>query len=83
MKDEHKVGFDTNSISLVSFLFYYPFQSYIHFHIASPSTPWSRLFQVMENARVEMEWLEEYSVSQTTLEQVFLAFAKKQAGTGQ
>ena len=57
-------------------------QSYIHFHIASPDTPWSRLFQVMENARAEMEWLEEYSVSQTTLEQVFLAFAKKQAETG-
>eukprot|EP00092_Neocalanus_flemingeri_P060351 GFUD01072319.1.p1 GENE.GFUD01072319.1~~GFUD01072319.1.p1 ORF type:complete len:1563 (-),score=388.51 GFUD01072319.1:54-4385(-) len=58
-------------------------KNYIHFHIASPDTPWSRLFQVMENARTEMEFLEEYSVSQTTLEQVFLSFAKKQAGTEQ
>jgi ABC-type multidrug transport system ATPase subunit len=54
-------------------------KSYIHFHVASPATPWSKLFQVMEAARAEMQWLEEYSVSQTTLEQVFLSFAKEQS----
>jgi len=57
-------------------------KNYIHFHVASPETPWSKLFKVMESARAQMEWLEEYSVSQTTLEQVFLSFAKKQAELG-
>ena len=32
----------------------------------------------MEDARAEISSLEEYSISQTTLEQVFLNFAKKQ-----
>ena len=53
-------------------------QGYIHFHVQSPSTPWSTLFRVMEDARAEISSLEEYSISQTTLEQVFLNFAKKQ-----
>ena len=55
-------------------------QGYIHFHVQSPSTPWSALFRVMEEAKSEMSpHLEEYSISQTTLEQVFLNFAKKQS----
>ena len=45
--------------------------SYIHFHVAAPSTPWHRLFRVMEGARGELGGgLEEYSITQTTLEQV-------------
>ena len=55
-------------------------KGYIHFHVQSPSTPWSTLFRVMEDAKKEMTpTLEEYSISQTTLEQVFLNFAKKQS----
>ena len=55
-------------------------QGYVHFHVQSPSTPWSTLFTVMEDAKAELkEALEEYSISQTTLEQVFLNFAKNQA----
>ena len=54
-------------------------KGYIHFHVKSPSTAWSTLFRVMEDAKKEMTpFLEEYSISQTTLEQVFLNFAKKQ-----
>merc|ERR1719192_2468977 len=53
-------------------------KGYIHFHVQSPSTPWSTLFRVMEDARAEISSLEEYSISQTTLEQVFLNFARKQ-----
>ena len=55
-------------------------KGYIHFHVQSPVTPWSTLFRVMEDAKTEMTpFLEEYSISQTTLEQVFLNFAKKQS----
>ena len=55
-------------------------RGYIHFHVQSPETPWSTLFRVMEDAKTDMTpFLEEYSISQTTLEQVFLNFAKKQS----
>jgi len=53
-------------------------KSYIHFHVESTDIPWSEMFKVMETCKEKMEWLEEYSISQTTLEQVFLSFAKKQ-----
>jgi len=38
---------------------------------------WSKVFQVMENAKTEAGILD-YSLSQTTLEKVFLSFAKHQ-----
>lgn len=54
-------------------------KGYVHFHVGAPATPWHVLFRVMEEARTEIHGLE-YSISQTTLEQVFLSFAKKQEG---
>jgi hypothetical protein len=48
--------------------------------VANPALPWHRLFRVMEEAKAEVGEGLEYSVSQTTLEQVFLSFAKKQKG---
>lgn len=39
--------------------------------------PWSRMFGVMERAKQELE-VEDYSISQTTLEQIFLQFTKYQ-----
>jgi len=53
-------------------------KGYIHFHVGNPYTPWHRLFRVMETAKQNMEFLEDYTVSETTLEQVFLSFAKQQ-----
>jgi len=53
-------------------------KGYIHFHVGNPYTPWHRLFRVMEEAKQRMEFLEDYTVSETTLEQVFLSFAKQQ-----
>lgn len=38
---------------------------------------WSRLFGTMERAKKELH-VETYSLSQTTLEQIFLAFTKHQ-----
>ena len=52
-------------------------QGLLHFHITDPSVQWSYMFAVMERAKKELN-LEDYLVSDTTLEQIFLAFAKTQ-----
>ena len=44
---------------------------------------WSSMFQVMENMRNEFSKLEDYSISETSLEQVFISFAKEQKSTEQ
>ena len=50
---------------------------YVHYQISNANVSWSQLFGTIERAREEY-YIEDYSVSQTTLEQVFLNFAKKQ-----
>lgn len=50
---------------------------YVHYQVSSDGVGWSRLFGTMERSRNELE-LEDYSVSQTTLEQIFLNFARAQ-----
>ena len=59
----------------LDFLF---FQDYVHFHVTNPMTPWDYLFSTMEETKQKFPELSDYSVSETTLEQVFLSFAKKQ-----
>ena len=54
VKDEHLVRrnpsyFNTSYLNRL--------QGYIHFHVQSPATPWSRLFSVMEAARTEVSSL--------------------------
>lgn len=39
--------------------------------------PWSRMFGIMEYAKQSLE-VEDYTISQTTLEQIFLQFTKYQ-----
>ena len=51
---------------------------YVHFHVTNPGTPWAYLFSSMEAAKKEYSALTDYSVSGTTLEQVFLLFTKDQ-----
>ena len=63
VKDEHKVRVITIPDP----------QGYVHFHVGAPATPWHVLFRVMEEAKAEIQGLE-YSVSQTTLEQVDQSF---------
>ena len=58
-------------------------QDYVHFHVADASTPWHRLFETMEGVKREFPCVEDYSVSETTLEQVFLSFAKHQRPDGE
>jgi ATP-binding cassette subfamily A (ABC1) protein 3 len=55
------------------------YTGFIHFHVARVWA-WSQLFRVMESARRELPGLEDYTVSQTSLEQVFLSFARQQDG---
>ena len=51
---------------------------YIHFHVANPSTPWHHLFRTMEILKKENPYIQDYSISETSLEQVFLSFARGQ-----
>ena len=52
-------------------------QGTLHLHIADSSLRWSQLFHVMEKVKDKFE-VDDYALSQTTLEQVFLAFARTQ-----
>ncbi|KAK6173673.1 hypothetical protein SNE40_017083 [Patella caerulea] len=52
-------------------------QGYAHFQIPDNNIPLAGVFDLMEESKSEYS-VEDYSVHQTTLEQVFLAFAGKQ-----
>lgn len=47
------------------------------YYLSDTGLPWWRVFHVMEEARKQFP-IEDYSVSQTTLEQVFLRFTRMQ-----
>ena len=49
----------------------------VHYHIKNTSLSWGYLFGQMEKAK-KIFSIEDYSVSQTTLEQVFINFARSQ-----
>ena len=44
---------------------------------------WSSMFRIMEEIRDEFNGVEDYSISETSLEQVFISFAKNQKSTDQ
>lgn len=52
-------------------------QGNINYHITDTSVKWSKVFGIMERAKSTFN-IEDYSVSQTTLEQVFINFARAQ-----
>ena len=52
---------------------------YIHFHVSNPATSWSSLFNCMEASKTEFPIIQDYSINETTLEQIFLDFARGQA----
>ncbi|KAG1683898.1 ATP-binding cassette sub-family A member 3 [Nymphon striatum] len=72
-----------SSIHSVSFPFTYTklkglHYLFIHYHIPTgPDVGWANIFGVMESAK-EKYHIEDYTVSQTSLEQVFLQFAALQ-----
>ena len=49
----------------------------VHYHITSTQLTWAQIFGAMERAKSLYD-IEDYSVSQTTLEQVFSNFARMQ-----
>ena len=49
---------------------------YLHFHVANPDTPWHHLFRTMEVMKKDNPYIQDYSISETSLEQVFLSFAR-------
>ena len=51
-------------------------QGYVHYQLKTEEK-WSKLFGIMERAKQEYN-VEDYSISQTTLEQVFLNFTRAQ-----
>lgn len=52
-------------------------ENILHYHIPNPQLNWSEIFRAMEEAKVSLN-IEDYSVGETTLEQVFLNFAMVQ-----
>ena len=52
------------------------FQSFLHYHLADSSIPLSRVFSSVSHLKQSHAIVEDYTVSDTTLEQVFLAFSK-------
>ncbi|XP_058537073.1 phospholipid-transporting ATPase ABCA3-like [Ochotona princeps] len=49
-------------------------QKILNYYIPSKDRSWGKMFGILENAKKELD-LEDYSISQITLEQVFLTFA--------
>ncbi|XP_077492875.1 phospholipid-transporting ATPase ABCA3-like isoform X2 [Amblyomma americanum] len=52
-------------------------QALLHFHVTDTTLKWSQLFETLESLKQELSF-EDYIVSDTTLEQIFLAFARSQ-----
>lgn len=52
-------------------------QALLHFHVTDTSLKWSQLFETLESLKQELSF-EDYIVSDTTLEQIFLTFARSQ-----
>lgn len=50
---------------------------YLHYQVSDTAASWSSIFGTIERAKQEYH-IEDYSVSQTTLEQVFINFARQQ-----
>ena len=54
-------------------------QQSIQYHLQDPTISWDVLFTIMEEIKSQFPTLiEDYSITETTLEQVFLAFARAQ-----
>jgi ATP-binding cassette subfamily A (ABC1) protein 3 len=49
----------------------------LHYYISDTSLSWAIIFGLIERAKERLN-IEDYSIGQTTLEQIFLSFARKQ-----
>ncbi|CAB3224165.1 unnamed protein product [Arctia plantaginis] len=53
------------------------YQDMLTYYLPDRSIPWSQMFGIMERAKQDLN-IEDYSIAQTTLEQIFLQFTKYQ-----
>eukprot|EP00095_Tigriopus_kingsejongensis_P007156 snap_masked-scaffold285_size222332-processed-gene-1.2 protein:Tk07156 transcript:snap_masked-scaffold285_size222332-processed-gene-1.2-mRNA-1 annotation:"atp-binding cassette sub-family a member 1-like" len=51
-------------------------KDYVHLHIPDTNTPWFALFESMQKAKEELAFIQDYSLNETSLEDVFLLFAR-------
>jgi len=51
----------------------------LYYQVETPTFKWSEIFGIMEKAKLTYD-IEDYSVGQTTLEQIFIGFARRQRG---
>ena len=54
-------------------------ENLLNYQVKTRSFKWSEIFRMMEKAK-ETYQIEDYSVGQTTLEQLFIGFARQQKG---
>src|SRR6218665_3057281 len=54
-------------------------ENLLYYQVKTRVIKWSEMFGVMERAKVKYD-IEDYSVRQTTLEQIFIGFARLQTG---
>jgi len=54
-------------------------ENLLHYQINTLSVKWSHIFGIMEKVKVKYQ-IEDYSVRQTTLEQIFIGLARLQQG---
>ncbi|GJQ88081.1 hypothetical protein Trydic_g13093 [Trypoxylus dichotomus] len=58
-------------------------QELLTYFIPDTSLPWSSMFGIMEQGKKKIDNLEDYSLGQSSLEQVFLLFTKQQRFTAE
>nr|CAD7259221.1 unnamed protein product [Timema shepardi] len=76
LKDEHKLA--NALVVLSSTAEDGEIKGMLHYRLLNPHIPWKVLFTSMEHLKNTTLAIEDYSISETSLEQVFLAFAKSQ-----
>lgn len=54
------------------------YQGRLTYYINNTKLKWSTMFGIMERGKEELLSIENYSLTQTTLEQIFLDFAQHQ-----
>lgn len=72
----------TDNISLNSLLYFCREEYYdlLTFYVPTTDIKWSQIFGTLEQAKKSLN-IEDYSIAQSTLEQIFLLFTKYQRPT--
>lgn len=76
LRDKHKVRKLTNLKFSTSFKTCLGFQCLLHYHIENAEKKWSALFSEIESLKLQFPIIEDYSISDASLEDVFMEIAK-------